>query len=243
MTESFVKDMRFCADALGFVLDDYKLGLLFRYYEMLIEKNKVMNLTSITEEADVVRKHFIDSLSIVKIFDLGSQDGLSLIDIGTGAGFPGLVLKIVFDNVKVTLFDSLNKRLNFLNDVIDELNLKDVYTVHGRAEDFAHKDGFRESFDLVVSRAVANLSTLSELCIPFVKKNGVFIAYKSGNCFEELSDSEKAIRVMGGAVYNTESFFIPGTDMARTLIMIKKSGLTPKKYPRKAGLPGKIPIK
>ena len=170
------------------------------------------------------------------------NDRISLIDIGTGAGFPGIPLKIVFPEMKVTLLDSLNKRVKFLNTVIDKLNLKNVEVIHGRAEDFARQQLYREQYDLCVSRAVANLSTLTELCIPFVRVNGYFISYKSEKLKEELSAGEKAIEILGGKVTEQKEYLLPDTDIKRSLLLIRKVKDTPKKYPRKAGTPAKEPI-
>jgi 16S rRNA (guanine527-N7)-methyltransferase len=221
-------------------LTDYQLEQFDKYYELLIEKNKVMNLTAITEYEEVIRKHFIDSLSIIKIFKTREQ--ISVLDMGTGAGFPGIPLKIVFPNYNITLLDSLNKRVNFLNEVITELNLDNICAVHQRAEDFVKNSNIRESFDLVVSRAVAKLSSLSEYCLPYVKLNGIFISYKAGNIEEELLTSTKAISILGGKAVSEKSFYLPDSDIQRTLIMIKKVKQTPKQYPRGAGKPTKEPI-
>lgn len=212
-----------------------------KYYELLVEWNKVMNLTGITEYDEVNSKHFIDSISIVKAMDVNSVE--SVIDIGTGAGFPGIPLKIVFPHLKVTLLDSLNKRIKFLNTVIDELGLGDICTIHGRAEDFAKKVEYREKYDLCVSRAVANLSTLSEYCLPYVKVNGYFMPYKSGDIDEELNDSKTAVKILGGKIEDTVKFQLPGTDIGRSFIKIRKVKNTGKKFPRKAGLPSKEPLK
>ena len=205
------------------------------YYEYLIEKNKVMNLTAITEYEEVIVKHFLDSLSIVKAgcFEQNALNGKSVIDIGTGAGFPGIPLKIAFPQLKITLLDSLNKRVNFLNEVIDMLGLSKVEAVHGRAEDYAKQKEYRECFDFCVSRAVANLSTLSEYCIPFVKEGGCFISYKSGKIDEELSQAGNAVKVLGGKVLDVVKFPLMGTDMDRSFVIIKKTRPTAKKYPRK----------
>lgn len=211
-----------------------------KYYEILVEWNKVMNLTGITEYEEVNEKHFVDSLSIVKIQDLNNIE--SVIDIGTGAGFPGIPLKIAFPHLKITLLDSLNKRIKFLKEVIDKLNLKDIETIHGRAEDFAKKKEYRESYDLCVSRAVANLSTLSEYCLPYVKIGGLFIPYKSGEIEEEFKNSEKAVKILGGDIKDIVKFELPGTDIKRSFIKIEKKEHTIKKYPRKAGLPAKEPL-
>lgn len=214
------------------------------YYEYLIEKNKVMNLTAITEYEEVIVKHFLDSLSIVKAgcFEQNALNGKSVIDIGTGAGFPGIPLKIAFPQLKITLLDSLNKRVNFLNEVIEILGLSKVEAVHGRAEDYAKQKEYRECFDFCVSRAVANLSTLSEYCIPFVKEGGCFISYKSGKIDEELSQAGNAVKVLGGKVLDVVKFPLMGTDMDRSFVIIKKTRPTAKKYPRKAGLPSKEPL-
>ena len=214
------------------------------YYEYLIEKNKVMNLTAITEYEEVIVKHFLDSLSIVKAgcFEQNALNGKSVIDVGTGAGFPGIPLKIAFPQLKITLLDSLNKRVNFLNEVIDMLGLSKVEAVHGRAEDYAKQKEYRECFDFCVSRAVANLSTLSEYCIPFVKEGGCFISYKSGKIDEELSQAGNAVKVLGGKVLDVVKFPLMGTDMDRSFVIIKKTRPTAKKYPRKAGLPSKEPL-
>ena len=214
------------------------------YYEYLIEKNKVMNLTAITEYEEVIVKHFLDSLSIVKAgcFEQNALNGKSVIDIGTGAGFPGIPLKIAFPQLKITLLDSLNKRVNFLNEVIEILGLSKVEAVHGRAEDYAKQKEYRECFDFCVSRAVANLSTLSEYCIPFVKEGGCFISYKSGKIDEELSQAGNAVKILGGKVLDVVKFPLMGTDMDRSFVIIKKTRPTAKKYPRKAGLPSKEPL-
>ena len=225
---------------LGVELTDNMKRQFDIYYEMLTEWNNVMNLTGITEYEEVNEKHFIDSLSIVKVIDMSKID--KIIDIGTGAGFPGMPLKIAFPHLKVTLLDSLNKRIKFLDAVIDELKLEEIKTIHGRAEDYARKEQYRENYDLCVSRAVSNLSTLSEYCLPYVKKEGVFISYKSGDIEEELLKSKKAIQILGGRVEDVVKFSLPETDIHRSFVKIRKTSATKNKYPRKAALPAKEPL-
>ena len=212
------------------------------YYNMLIEWNSFMNLTAITDFDEVLKKHFTDSVSLIRAIPDLAEKRFKVIDVGTGAGFPGIPLKIVFPNISVVLLDSLNKRVNFLKEVISKLQLTDITAVHGRAEDFAQNKEYRESFDLCVSRAVANLATLSEYCLPFVRKNGRFISYKSEKVSEEFEVSGKAISVLGGEYENQVTFELPDSDIYRNLFVIKKKSATPGKYPRKAGLPSKEPI-
>lgn len=225
---------------LNLELSTEQLEQFDEYYEMLVEWNKIMNLTGITDYDEVLRKHFADSLAIVRV--LSPDQIQSVIDIGTGAGFPGIPLKIAFPHLHITLLDSLNKRLNFLNAVINELNLKNISTIHGRAEDYAKQKDYREKYDLCVSRAVANLAVLSEYCIPYVKVGGVFVSYKSGDIDDELKTSEKAVKILGGKVKNVDKFTLPGSDDGRSFVCIEKVKNTGKKYPRKAGLPSKEPI-
>lgn len=235
--DSFYHDL----EQLSISLNEKQICQFLRYYELLVEWNQVMNLTAITDFDEVCKKHFIDSLSLVKAYDVSSVQ--TLIDIGTGAGFPGIPLKIVFPDLKVTLLDSLNKRVNFLNAVIDELALKNIETFHGRAEDYAVKGKLREQYDICVSRAVANLSTLCEYCIPYVKVGGHFISYKSEKITDEIVSAEKAISVLGGKLDNQIEFMIPNSDIYRNLVVIYKNKKTPASYPRKAGVPSKNPIK
>lgn len=226
---------------LSIVLNDKQIQQFEQYYNILVEWNKVMNLTAITEYEEVVEKHFLDSLTIVNAINMEKID--TLIDVGTGAGFPGIPLKIAFPHLKVTLLDSLNKRIKFLNEVIDLLELDDIKTIHGRAEDYAKQAEYREQYDICVSRAVANLATLSEYCLPYVKVDGLFVPYKSGEIDEELKSSEKAVSILGGKVEEVVKFQLPGTDIGRSFVKIHKIKETKKKYPRKAGMPTKEPLK
>lgn len=233
---SFEKDL----EELNIKLEKRQICQFLQYYELLVEWNLFMNLTAITDFDEVLKKHFIDSLSLVKSMDLSKE--YSVIDIGTGAGFPGIPLKIAFPNLKITLLDSLNKRIKFLNEVIEKLELKDIKTIHGRAEDFAKDKEYREAYDLCVSRAVANLSTLSEYCLPYVKVGGKFISYKSEKISDEMNAAKNAIHILGGNVSGQVDFNLPDSDIYRNLFIIDKIKETPKKYPRKAGLPSKEPL-
>lgn len=227
-------------DKMHIELPDGALELLNRYYEMLVDTNKVMNLTTITEYSEVVIKHFADSAAIGCITDMNGN--VDVIDVGTGAGFPGIVLKIVYPQLSVVLLDSLNKRVNFLKNVITELGLTDISAIHGRAEDIARNKDYRERFDLCVSRAVANMSSLSEYCLPFVKVGGRFIPYKADGCDEEVKTASKAVNILGGKIRKIESYVIPDTDICRKFVVIDKLRNTSAKYPRKAGLPTKEPL-
>ena len=231
-------------EQLSITLSGEQKQQFLTYYEYLVEKNKVMNLTAITEYEEVITKHFLDSLAVVKTscFKPEKLAGKRLIDIGTGAGFPGIPLKIAFPELEILLLDSLNKRINFLNEITEMLGLTKINTVHGRAEDYAKQKGYRERFDFCVSRAVANLSTLSEYCIPFVKQGGCFISYKSGSVDQELIQAEKAVKILGGQREEVVRFSLADTDMDRSFVVIRKAKPTPKKYPRKAGLPSKEPL-
>ncbi len=209
------------------------------FWQMLVEKNKVMNLTGITEFHEVEIKHFLDSISVVKAVDFDKVE--KVLDLGTGAGFPGIPLKILFPEKEFILADSLNKRLKFLDEVIEACGLEHIKTLHGRAEDLGRSKEYREKADLVVSRAVANLSSLSEYCLPLARKGGAFVSYKSGSVEEELVQAQRAIGLLGGEVNQTVQLTLPG-DIGRTLIRIDKVRQTPAKYPRKAGVPGKEPL-
>ncbi len=234
--DNFRKDL----EALQIVLNKEQLCQFMSYYELLVEWNQVMNLTSITDFEEVCKKHFTDSLSLVKAYKINAS--ISVIDVGTGAGFPGIPLKIAFPDIEIILLDSLHKRVDFLKTVIDNLGLKKIEALHGRAEDYAKEKNFREQFDLCVSRAVSNLSTLSEYCIPYVKIGGHFISYKSEKLSEEKKDAEYAISVLGGEIEDQISFQIPNSDINRNLLIVRKKKETPANYPRKAGLPLKKPI-
>ena len=233
-TTKFINDLK----AIGIELSDEQIEQFLTYYEMLIEKNKVMNLTAITDFDEVLEKHFEDSLSLIQAVDL--EKSQEVIDLGTGAGFPGIPLKIAFPNLQITLADSLNKRILFLNDVIQKLELERIETVHGRAEDLAKNAKYREQFDLCVSRAVANLSTLSEYCLPFVKIGGKFVSYKAGECDEEVTASKSSVFLLGGKISDVKKFELG--ESKRAFVIIDKVSGTPKKYPRKAGTPSKDPL-
>ena len=210
-----------------------------QYYELLFEWNSFMNLTAITELQEVIDKHFVDSLAIANYISLKNQ---KILDLGTGAGFPGIPIKILFPDVEIVLLDSLNKRIKFLDTVIEKLQLQYIKAVHGRAEDLAHQTVYREKFDICTSRAVANLSTLSEYCMPFVKQGGYFVSYKTAGAMREIDGAKKAVRVLGGEIERIEELKLPDTDMDRTLVFVKKVEKTKNKYPRKAGIPSKEPI-
>lgn len=227
---------------LDFEISSQKAEKMFEFYELLIEKNKVMNLTSITDLKEITYKHFIDSLSLIKKVDNLKTKNYKIADLGTGAGFPGIPLAIVFSHLKLTLIDSLNKRINFIKDVCEDLEIKNINAIHTRAEDIARDTDYREKFDICVSRAVANLSTLSEYCLPLVKLGGSFISYKSKGADVEISEAGKAVKILGGSIVGYEAFEL-GEYGERILVEIKKINITPKKYPRKAGLPSKEPIK
>ena len=213
-------------------------GQFYAYMELLIEWNEKMNLTAITDPKEIILKHFVDSLTIAKYV----KEDKSIIDMGTGAGFPGIPIKIYRKDIKVVLADSLNKRIKFLDEVIDKLKLENVETIHCRAEELGKNKQYREKFDYATSRAVANLSTLSEYLIPFVKLNGKCIFMKTIEVEEELEKAKKAIKTLGGKIEKVDKFEIPESDLGRSIIIVKKEKITPSKFPRKPGTPAKEPL-
>lgn len=237
-----MEKLKFLENALKSInceTDNNKTEQILKFYEMLIEKNKVMNLTAITDFEEFVSKHIVDSLSISQIMNL-KDNSIKVIDVGTGAGFPGIPLKIMYPSLDITLFDSLKKRLNFLDEVIEELKLENIRTLHGRAEEFGRKDEYREKFDLVVSRAVADLTPLCELTLPFAKVNGSFIAYKGSKGEQELQAADKCIKILGGKISSKVELNIDGS--SRLLIKIDKIRSTYVKYPRGGGKVFKAPL-
>lgn len=228
------------AEKIGIVLSEKQQEQFEAYYDYLVAQNEVMNLTAITEYEEVLCKHFLDSLFLVQ--RMRDFNGKKVLDLGTGAGFPGIPLKIAFPDTEFVLMDSLNKRIAFLNRVIELLDLKKITAVHARAEEAARKAEYREQFDFCVSRAVARLATLSEFCIPFVKPGGYFISYKAGDCLEECNEAKKAISVLGGKLISAKEALLPDTEIARTFVMIQKEKNTPEKYPRGQGKPVKQPL-
>lgn len=235
--------LKILAEQLDIQLSDEQLEQFQIYYDMLIEKNKVMNLTAITQLDEVITKHFLDSIALASVYQNIKEDELKIIDLGTGAGFPGIPLKIAFPQLKITLMDSLNKRIVFLQSVIEKLQLSGIEAIHGRAEEMAKKKEFREKYDLCVSRAVSNLSTLSEYCLPFVRIDGKFISYKASEIEEELERSRKAIKLLGGKLSTVNKITLPESDIERSFVLIDKIEKTSKTYPRKPGTAAKEPIK
>lgn len=227
------------AKKIGIDLNDTQLEQFQIYYDLLIETNKVMNLTSITEEKDVIYKHFIDSMALKCYIDISRG---KVIDIGSGAGFPGIPLAIIYPSTEFTLMDSLNKRIQFLNMIVEECELSNVKTVHSRAEDLGHDAGYREKYDYCVSRAVANISVLLEYCIPFLKRGGQFISYKSGKADDEIMQSANAQKKLSCEFNTSYSFSIPDTDISRKFVVFNKTGYVSKTYPRQAGKPKKNPL-
>lgn len=226
-------------EQIGLTVTKEQLAQFRIYFDLLVEWNNKINLTALTEAQDVYEKHFLDSVYALLMMKDRKK---TLIDVGTGAGFPGIPLKIMAPELEVTLVDSLNKRIRFLEVVIDQLKLENINAVHGRAEDMGRIDKFREKFDVAVSRAVANLSVLAEYCTPFVKQEGVFFSYKSGHADEEVEQSREALKKLNTQIDKVYRYELPGTDIARSMIMIKKIGKTGETYPRRAGIPQKKPL-
>ena len=239
LKEDFEKEIMEYVEELGIKLSKEQAEMFFYYMNLLLEWNEKINLTAITEEKEVIVKHFVDSLTIAKYI----PEGASLVDVGTGAGFPGIPLKIIRDDLKITLLDSLQKRINFLDVVIKELNLENIETIHARVEEFGKNSKYRESFGVATSRAVANLSTLTEYLLPLVKVGGIAVCMKGSSIEEELETSKKAINVLGGKVSNVFEFDLPKTDIKRNIVIVDKINKTPSKYPRKPGMPSKEPIR
>lgn len=237
--EEFFEKMQEKSKDLDIHFSVEQLEQFFEYMKLLIEWNEKMNLTAITDPDEIIFKHFIDSITILKEI----KDNFKLVDVGTGAGFPGIPLSIMNPTLKITLVDSLNKRLIFLQEVVKELKLENIEIIHARAEELGQNKEYREMFDVATSRAVANLSTLSEYLIPLVKINGKVISMKASGAQNEINEARKAIKVLGGSIEKIEEFNLPQTDIGRTIIVIKKNEETNRKYPRKAGIPSKDPIK
>ena len=236
--KQFSSIMQQYGDKMQIQFTEEQLQKFYKYMNLLIEWNNKINLTAIIEPEDIVLKHFIDSLTILPFIDKNKK----VIDIGTGAGFPGIPVSIMRNDLDMTLLDSLNKRINFLNEVITILNLKNVKTIHSRIEDLAKNKKYRETYDIATSRAVANLSTLSEYMIPMIKTRGISICMKGSDIEEEINKSKKAVDILGGNFKKIEKFTLPNSDQKRTIILIEKEKSTPLKYPRKAGTPSKEPL-
>lgn len=219
-------------------IDDNKIQKFYDYMNLLVEWNKKINLTAITKEKDIILKHFVDSLTVLKYI----KENKSIVDVGTGAGFPGIPLAIMNDSLKITLVDSLNKRINFLNEVCNKINLENINAIHARAEEFGQDNNYRESYDVAISRAVANLTVLAEYLLPLVKVGGKIICMKGSDIEEELKQAKSAIDILGGKFERCDDFCLPKSDISRNIIIINKIKETPKKYPRKAGTPVKTPL-
>lgn len=228
-------------EALNLSINEKQVEQFIKYKDLLIEWNKKINLTAITDEKEIILKHFIDCISLMSVYKI--EDNMNIIDVGTGAGFPAVPIKIMCPDVNVILLDSLNKRINFLNELIAQLELKKIFCIHSRAEDSGRDKKFREKYDLCVSRAVANLAVLSEYCLPFVLVGGTFISFKSVNIDDELNEAKTAIKKLGAKIDSVKTVNIPYSDIQRSMVIIKKIRQTPSQYPRKAGMVSKQPIK
>ncbi len=239
MESNFNENMKKLMNEIGVDITENQISKFYDYMNLLLEWNEKINLTAITKPDEIVLKHFVDCLTIQKYI----EDNKKIVDIGTGAGFPGVPLAIMNDRCRFTLVDSLNKRINFLNEIKDKLNLKNVSAIHSRAEEFDQNKMYRENFDIAVSRAVANLCVLSEYLLPAVKVGGKVICMKGSQIEEELNDAKFALKELGGKVKFVDEFLLPGTDMKRNVVVIEKVKETPKRYPRKAGTPAKQPLK
>ena len=236
--KDFVKKINDYLVEIQIELTDKQLTQFYNYMNLLIEWNRKINLTTIIEPEEIILKHFVDSIIISKYIEID----LKVIDVGTGAGFPGIPLKIIRGDLDITLLDSLNKRINFLNEVIKVLQLKNVYSIHARVEEFAKNKKYRESFDIVTSRAVANMSTLSEYMLPLTKVGGKMLAMKGPDFKDEITNSKKALNILGGEIEKIDEYLLPKTDIRRSVILIRKIKSTPQKFPRKPGTPAKEPL-
>lgn len=234
--QEFSKELKEKAKLINIELEDVKIEKFYNYMNLLLEWNEKINLTAITEPNEVILKHFIDSATIIKYI----ENNMSIVDVGTGAGFPGIPLNIIKSNAKYTLVDSLNKRINFLNEIIEKVDLQNINTVHSRIEDFAKNN--KEKFDIATSRAVASLNVLLEYLLPLVKVGGICICMKGSNAKEEIENASKALEILGGKIEKIEEITLPESDIVRNIIIVRKIKSTPNKYPRKAGTPTKDPI-
>lgn len=236
--EKFEELMKFYGEQIDITFEKSQIEQFYKYMNLLIEWNEKINLTAIIEPEEIILKHFIDSLTICKYI----ENNATLADVGTGAGFPGIPLKIYRPDIKITLVDSLNKRIIFLNEVINNLELKNIVTIHSRVEDFGKNKNYREKYDYVTARAVANLNTLSEYLVPIVKVNGKAICMKGNDVQDEVDNAKHAIKILGGTVEKVDYFKLPNSDISRNIIVVKKVNNTPARFPRKAGMPSKEPL-
>jgi 16S rRNA (guanine527-N7)-methyltransferase len=236
--EDFYIKMKEYLCQLDLEAENVELDKLYQYMQLLIQWNEKINLTAITQPEEIIVKHFVDSLTVLKYIDMGA----TIVDVGTGAGFPGIPIKVFREDVKTTLLDSLNKRILFLEEVINQIGIKDIKCIHARAEELASREEHREKYDIAISRAVANMSTLLEYTLPYVRKGGKVICMKGSNIEEELKQCQKAIKILGGELQELEAFELPLTDIKRNIIIIKKVKETPKQIPRKQGKPSKTQL-